>query len=105
MADYSDSHKNAIAKAAGFISSHINSATGVALEVVDGDTEVEWSSSAKLVVVGSDKLQQAAGFRKTTSLLLSGCLTHAHSENNVTATHTKAITCNNLFFMRYTTSK
>lgn len=66
VADNSDSHKNAIAKAAGFISSHINSATGVALEVVDGDTEVEWSSSARLVVVGSDKLQQAAGFRKTT---------------------------------------
>ena len=66
VADNSDSHKNAIAKAAGFISSHINSATGVALEVVDGDTEIEWSISAKLVVVGSDKLQQAAGFRKTT---------------------------------------
>lgn len=59
------SHKNAVAKAAGFISSHINSATGVALEVIDGDSDIEWSSSAKLVVVGSEKLQQAAGFRKT----------------------------------------
>lgn len=66
VAGNSDIHKNAVAKAAGFISSHVNSATGVALEVIDGDGDVEWSESAKLVVVGSEKLQQAAGFRKTT---------------------------------------
>lgn len=57
--------KNAIAKAAGFISSHIDSATGVGLEVIDGDQNVDWSNDAKLVVVGSDKLQQAAGFTVT----------------------------------------
>ncbi len=60
-----ENHKNAIAKAAGFISSHINGATGVALEVIDGDSDVEWSKTAKLVVIGSDKLQQEAGFRTT----------------------------------------
>lgn len=55
VAGNSGIHKNAVTKAAGFISSHVNSATGVALEVIDGDEDVEWSDSAKLVVVGSEK--------------------------------------------------
>lgn len=57
--------RSSVVKAAGFISSQINNATGVTLEIVDDDENVQWNTSAKYIVIGSEKLEKASGFIET----------------------------------------